>query len=46
MLAQARQSVTAILMHWIAGGDHFFKPRERENLETAITASVRFITSV
>ena len=36
----------AIQVEWIAGGDHFFKPRERENLETAITASVRFITSV
>ena len=36
----------AIQVTWIAGGDHSFKPRERENLETAIAASVRFITSV
>jgi predicted alpha/beta-hydrolase family hydrolase len=36
----------AIQVEWIAGGDHSFKPRERENLETAIAASVRFITSV
>ena len=36
----------AIEVTWIAGGDHSFKPRERENLETAIAASVRFITSV
>jgi predicted alpha/beta-hydrolase family hydrolase len=36
----------AIQVEWIAGGDHSFKPRERENLETVIAASVRFITSV
>jgi predicted alpha/beta-hydrolase family hydrolase len=36
----------AIQVEWIAGGDHSLKPRERENLETAIAASVRFITSV
>jgi len=36
----------AIQVEWIAGGDHSFKPRESENLETAIDASVRFITSV
>jgi predicted alpha/beta-hydrolase family hydrolase len=35
-----------IQVEWIAGGDHSFKPQERENLETAIAASVRFITSV
>jgi predicted alpha/beta-hydrolase family hydrolase len=42
----------SIRIEWIAGGDHSFKPRagssvtESENLETAITAGVRFVTSV
>jgi predicted alpha/beta-hydrolase family hydrolase len=36
----------AIRLEWIAGGDHSYKPRERENLETAIAASVTFITSI
>jgi predicted alpha/beta-hydrolase family hydrolase len=42
----------SIRVEWIPGGDHSFKPRagssltERENLETAIGAGVRFVTSV
>jgi predicted alpha/beta-hydrolase family hydrolase len=36
----------AIQVEWITGGDHSFKPRERENLETVVSAGVRFITSV
>jgi predicted alpha/beta-hydrolase family hydrolase len=36
----------AIRLEWIAGGDHSYRPRERENLETAIAASVTFITSI
>ena len=42
----------SIRIEWIPGGDHSFKPRagssltERENLETAIAAGVRFVTSV
>ena len=36
----------AVQVEWITGGDHSFKPRERENLETVISASVRFITAV
>jgi len=42
----------SIRVEWIPGGDHSFKPRagssltERENLETAIAAGVRFVTSL
>jgi uncharacterized protein len=35
----------AIRVEWIPGGDHSYKPRERENLERVIAASVSFITS-
>ena len=36
----------AIRVEWIPGGDHSYKPRERENLELVVRAGVRFITSI